>query len=137
MQWTVTLHALLRCFLQIIWRSNEPQVSIARCLRTLPRRDLSRQRKTGKPTPLQGFIYARTETSAFIFGKVNCERLPCTSMRYRHIKCKNPRRSMCKVTSWMKGGEIGLPTCVHCHVANSTTHVVNTTQDDPVQAVRC
>src|SRR4029450_8153646 len=51
-----------------------------------------------KPPSLQGFIYARTETSAFIFGKVNCERLPCTSMRYRHIKCKNPRRSMCKVT---------------------------------------
>src|SRR5262245_27009017 len=24
----VTLHALLRCFLQIIWRSNEPQVSM-------------------------------------------------------------------------------------------------------------
>jgi hypothetical protein len=23
----------------------------------------------------------------------------------------------------MKGGEIGLPTCVHCHVANSRVHV--------------
>jgi len=53
-----------------------------------------------KPTSLQGFIYARTETSAFIFGKVNCERLPRTSMRYRHIKCKNLRRSIVLVPFW-------------------------------------
>src|SRR5215831_10043755 len=37
-----------------------------------------------------------------------------------------PELESCLVPGFVpseKGGEIGLPTCVHCHVANSTTSV--------------
>jgi AhpD family alkylhydroperoxidase len=93
----VTLHALLRCFLQIIWRSNEPQVSMLGVWGHCREEPFSAKKNRQAHAITRVHLCPNGNLSVH-FRQSRLRELPCTSMQYRHIKCKNPRRSMCKVT---------------------------------------